>query len=247
MATIRDILTDAYLEAGIHAPGESLSDENAAFGLSKLNRLLDRWNAERLKVYATLFSEFTFTPNLSPHTIGPTGTFVVSQRPVSIESAQTILNTVSPPVKTPIRMQDAAWWASVTVPGVTSTQPTDLYYNPTWPDGTLNFWPVPTIAYDVELQSRVLLASVGLNDTFSLPPGYQDAITLSVGEDLIPSYGVPEQTASGLRADARRARAIIEANNDPTPKLVTQDAGMPSGQESSTRTTWNYRTGLYNP
>ncbi|MGH9452347.1 MAG: hypothetical protein ACRD2O_00075 [Terriglobia bacterium] len=68
--TALDLITDAFLEAGIAAAGETLSAHDSAFGLSKLSRLLDAWDAERLNVFALDFLEFTLIPGVQPLTIG---------------------------------------------------------------------------------------------------------------------------------------------------------------------------------
>lgn len=236
--TVRQIVVDAMLEIGAIAAGEALSADDGAYALSKFNRLIDNWNAERAAVYNVSFATYTLTPSLSPHTIGPTGTFVVDQRPVSVEGANIILNNVSPTVKSPLHLRDDQWWLNQRVPGISTTLPTDLYYSPDWPNGSLWLWPIPTVAYGLELETRVLLANVVLTDTVSLPPGYRDALTLTLAEDLATPYG--RALPPALPALAMRARARIFANNDIPPRLVTWDSGMP---QSNLRPDFNYRTG----
>lgn len=239
--TTRQVLIDALVELGVYSIAENPSAADLQVALGKLNRLLDNWNAERAAVYADTFVSYTLVPNLQPHTIGPaaeTPTWTATQRPVAIAGASVVLDNVTPAVYTPITLRDAQWWHDQTVPGVTSEFPTDLYYEPGWPLGSLYFWPVPTVAYGLELQLRIVLAELDLADTFSLPPGYKDAITLTVAEQCARPFGKPVQP--DLRMDAARARARIFGNNDTTPRLATQDAGMPS----KGRPYFNYRTGL---
>jgi hypothetical protein len=68
--TALDLISDAILEAGIFAAGEPLAAEDTAFGLSKLNRLLDAWNAEKLNIFAIDFNQYVLVPSVSPLTIG---------------------------------------------------------------------------------------------------------------------------------------------------------------------------------
>jgi hypothetical protein len=200
-----------------------------------LNALLDQMNATRHMVFADVFSTFTLTPGLNPHTIGPTGTWVTAQRPVSIEGASLEL---SAGIFIPIALKDAAWWDAVVLPGLTSAVQMALFYNPTWPNGELWFWPVPSTALAVVLMTRVVLAQVTLATTFTLPPGYQKAITLTLAEDCAASFGT--QPKPSTVALARQARAAIFNNNDPPCPLVTRDAGLPGGGGG----VYNYRTGL---
>lgn len=242
MATIATLCADAAKELGVIAVDESLQTADAAYFLGLLRRLLNAWNANRLAVYATAFPEYTLVPNLSPHTIGPSmATWLATIRPVSLDGANLILTTSTPNVNTPITVRDAQWWLGQSTPDLTSTFPTDVYYQPDFPLGKLFFWPVPTTAYAVQLMIRVLLSdTVALSDTFTLPPGYADAITLTLAEMARRSYGKPYDPE--LVHAATRARAVIFGNNDVTPHLVTRDAGMTPGRGGS-RADFNWLTG----
>jgi len=77
---------------------------------------------------------------------------------------------------------------------------------------------------------RVLLdESVALASTFSLPPGYRQAMTLTLAEMATRPYGIPPDRISTLRVDAAAARALIFGNNDQVPRLRTADYGMTPG------------------
>lgn len=237
------IITDALVECGVHDPVETPSAEDTTFALRKLNRLINNWNAEREAVYASTFLTFTLTPSLSPHTIGPTGaTWTVTQRPVSLEAAHLVLAGSSPVAQIPIRVRDAAWWSTVSVQALTSTIPTDVYYDPAWVNGNLYFWPVPTAAHSVQLWVRAVLAEYALATTFSLPPGYQDAITLTLAEEIGPAFHAPPSLVTIQSAKAARAR--IFSKNTTAPPLTTRDAGMPGGG-SGRAGYFNYRSGQH--
>jgi hypothetical protein len=241
---VRDLLTDAAREVGIVAQGETLSAPDTSFTLGRLNQILDSWNAIREAVYDETFETFTFIANQQDYTIGPdSADFTVTSRPVSLEGANVILDTVSPSVRNPITLRDYQWWMNLTVRSVSTSFPTDLYYSPGWPNGTLHFWPTPTTPYGLELVIRlVLTAPVTINTTLSLPVGYERALMLTVAEDLVSGFGVPESKVPRLNTKARKAREVIFRNNAFTPRLTTQDAGMPS--QDRNRSSFNYRTGL---
>ena len=241
--TIRQIAQDAALEIGAAQRGDPPPAEITEFLVFRLNCLLDEWNAVHEAMFAQQFLTFTLTPNLAPHTIGPTGaTWTVPVRPVSIESAQLIIDTSNPSAYTPIRLRTAQWWGEVQMtPTLASTYPTDLYYEPAWPNGNLNFWTVPTAAYDVQLQVRRLFAAVVVTDTFTLPPGYQSAVTLTLAEQSAVALG--RELRADLVQRASQARARIHANNVEPRHLITHDAGMPTGRKSANFPTWNYLIG----
>lgn len=227
MPTIGDLVTSALTEIRVARAGEAVSPDDMATGIYVFNRLLNLWNANRRAVYAELFADYTLTPSLSPHTIGPGGTFNVTQRPVSVEAVAISIGG-SPAAFTPIPVRDAAWYARQPVPALTSVLPTDVYYSPEWPLGKLYFWGIPTAAYTVRLWTRQLLASVAQTDDFALPPGYQAACELTLAEELAPSFG--QKVSDSTERRAREARALVFGDNDDVPLLTTCDAGLGIGR-----------------
>lgn len=216
------------------------SAEDVALGLAHLNRIVNNWNAERDTVYAQQFTYWTLTPNLSPHTIGPTGTFVVTQRPVSLDGAALVLNNVSPSVNIKIQIVDEAWWMNQTVPSLVTSVPTQVYYQPDWPNGKLYFWPVPNTAYQVLLEYRLVLPEYALSDSLSLPTGYYDALILTLAENL--SAPLLIDLPPIIARNAAQARSRIAGNNVMPVRTVTRDAGIPE-TDSGVRATFNYRSG----
>lgn len=244
--TYTELITDALTELRVARAGDVISPEDAALGLLRLNRLFDDWNADGDSPWTVLFSTFTLTPNLSPHTIGPSGaTFTVSNiRPVEILGANLIFSTTSPNVYTPITIRDWQWWQNERVPTLANAVPTDLYYDPAWTLGTatssgsLYFWPVPNVAYQVQLWMRVTWAQVALTDTVALPPGGRSALTLTLAEELAASFNQPAPTMA-----AAKARARFFGQNISVPRIATADFGMqgPAGNKG----TWSFWTGMF--
>lgn len=244
--TVAEVITETFQDINVLAVGESLSAAMEQDGLRKLTRLLNSWNAIREAVYADRLTTYTLVPSLQPHTIGPaasTPTYTVIQRPVSIDGANLVLNDVSPAVHRPLNLRDSEWWRLLVVPTLSTSIPTDLYYNAEWPLGKIYLWPVPTTAYGLEIQTRIVLDDLLLTDTLSMPPGYRDAITLTLGERLAPVY----PPANPQPEAAREARARIFANNDVVPRLQTADFGMPHASSTTPRATFNYRSGVDGP
>lgn len=234
--TAADICRAALLDLNVFEPSDPVGNDDLAFVLGKLNRILDNWNADRRAIYTDQFNTYTFTPALSPHTIGPTGTFVVSQRPESIEGVVLLFASASSP-QVDIAIRDAEWYRSLSIPSLSTGMPTDLFYEPDWPNGKLYFYPVPSSALRVTLWTRGVLAQLNLGDPFTLPPGYQDALTLTLSEDIAPTY--EKQVMPILAMKAREARDRVFLANTQIPRLVTQDSGMPSGRSNGTGTYYN--------
>lgn len=234
--TAQELVTDALREIGVLNAVESPSGEDATFALGKLNRILDNLNAERRSVYADTFASYTLVPGTNPHTIGPTGAnWTVTQRPQSIEMANLVFGTDS---RMAVTIRDAQWYLSQTSRELTSSLPSDLYYEPAYPNGKVWLWPEPSVGYDLELLTRIVLGSLTLASTFTMPPGYQDAVTLTLAEDLAGAFGVPATPHLMRKADAARGR--VWGTTRVIPRLQTADAGMPGGLSG----TWDYRTGM---
>jgi hypothetical protein len=246
--TARDVCEDALFELNILAAGEVMGADDATFVLRQLNTLLDELNAERAAVWADVYLTFQVPAPVTPYvapTIGPTGTFVVAQRPESLEGAGVLTggagmgSGTAGPSSTfaPIRLRDKAWYQAQALPFETATWPTDLYYNPLWPNGDLHFWPVPAAAVWFYLATRLVLTGLALTDTFSLPPGYQSMLQKTLAERIAAPYEKP--VPGQLARDAATARARVFRANAQIPRLTTRDRGLPGGGGA----TGDWRTG----
>jgi hypothetical protein len=243
-ATAQDIVAAALLEIQITAAGENPNPEDAGWGLQKLQRLIDQWNARRELIYSIGFQQFTLVANLAPHTIGPGGTFQLSTRPVTIASASFILNATAggTPVDAPIAIKDKDWWAANPTKTLLSAITTHLYYEPTAPLGTLNFWPICNVANPVRLELwNSLQQAISLGTTLGFAAGYWDAVVTDLAVRLCPSFG--KQVSPDLREQWNRAMRIIEANNDAPPRIDTDCGGMPNTRKGA-RPDFNFLTGL---
>ena len=241
--TFGDLAALALIDIGIARAGDTLAPSLQDFALTKLDLLLDAWNVKPSSSWTDEFRPFAITPNLQNHTIGVAGSgatwIVPNARPIRILRANLVLNTSTPNVQVPIDVRDAYWWNNERVPTLTGTIPTDLYYEPDWPNGSCFLWPVPTIAYNVQLMLRLVLSQVHATDTVALPPGYPRALQLTLAEECASGLGqiVPPK----VEQLAREARALIFDNNDEPRRLLTRDAGMPH-RFSRSRTRFNYRS-----
>ena len=228
--TASDIISNALTELGVLAPGESLPNDQSSFCLNKLNRILDNWNAEGVFIYGTTLFQGTLTANHNPHTIGisaNTPDFAVSTvRPPAIEKegANLVLTDVSPNIFRPLTVVDDEWWMNNPVPSLATQIPYYLYYNASWPNGQIYLWPVPTTAYDLRILIWTALSSLAITDTFTMPPGYEDAVTLTLAEQLSTPMEVP--ASPGLIQSAMKARSRVLNMNMQPPSMVCDQAAQ---------------------
>lgn len=225
--TYGDLVTDALAKIRMARAGDVPNPNDMAFGMRALNRLIDGWNAERPRVYREFFQDFTLTPSLDPHTIGPTGaTFTVTgTRPVSIDAAGLNIGG-SPATYQRITVYDWRYYASRAQPGLSTALPFALYYDPAYTNGNGNcyFWPVPTSALGVRLWMRQVLASVAQTDNVTLPQGYEIALLWSLARFFSSDFG--QAWPADNERQYTQAIAAIEGNNDVVPTIATRDSGM---------------------
>ena len=236
--TFSEVIRDAALEIGALDMGETLSLDEQTFCMQKLLDLIDRWNARRPMIFSVDFQLYTLTPNLNPHTIGPSGTWVVNLRPVRIVSAGLVLDG-SPAVELPIAIRDDDWWANQRIKTLSSTLPTNLYPSYSWPNAALNFWPVPDTAYQVRLQTWSPLSTLlGLDTPFSLPPAYRDAMVYNLALRIAPAFRAAVSPVTVKEAN-ESLKAVMGLNDSPSPRMATADSGMPAARRGG----FNWLTG----
>jgi hypothetical protein len=122
---------------------------------------------------------------------------------------------------------DYSWWARVQTRGTTST-PTDLYYAPGYPNGTLNIYPAWTQALGLELFVRTQLTSIAtLQTTLSFPPGYYEYLMYNGALRLANAFGKKKEDLELLVEYAHTSKAKVKSMNSKPPRL-TSDA--PTGR-----------------
>ncbi len=254
-----DICKMAMVKIGALDPIDTPEALEAGDVQAQANILIDSWNASGAYVWANTFFIGKLTPQLQPHLIGPTGTANfnqaagVLQRPVRILAANILLNALAAAPwigQTTVRLtvnvhQDRGkWWASQKAPGVASVTPTEMYYQPDIPNGSMYIWVVPTVAYPFELMLQTLLAQYALTDTVSLPQGGVMAFVYSLAEMIAPDFDLPWTAA--LEQSKRSALRRFTALNIMSPQMGTRDAGIPGGRSSGKRSDYNYLSKQYN-
>lgn len=241
--TPADLIRAALLELGVYAPEDKLSPQDGAWGLEKLQREIDQFNARQEMIFSHSFLQFNLQANHAPHTFGPGGDFNVPVRPVKIVSASFILNSASAtPVDSPfINIRDADWWAANPLKSLANSIVTDLYYDPASPLGNCNFWPVCNIANPVRLEIwNSLTNAISLQAALAFPQGYWEAVVTDLAVRLAPSY--TRAVSADLKESWNRAMRTIQTNNQGPPQIET-NGGMPHSRPGA-RPDFNFLTGL---
>ena len=223
-------------ELGVYGAQGTVSAADAEYCRDKLNLMLDEWSTRKRMAYVIRNQAFTFTTSAQSYTIGVTAnspTFTITAafgntRPVKIERANLVVVASTPDNEIPLEVINVDQYADISMPALSAGQPSRLYYQPTFPNGTLWPWPYPTTTTNqLRLWMWQQIVEVALADVtteISLPPGYKNALMLSLAEAL--SGGAFGKTLTPeLEAKASRARANIQSLNTAPPLLATDELG----------------------
>lgn len=200
--TGNEIVREAYEILNVFMPGESIPASMGESARSALNRMLSQWRQRRTLIplaQRELFDMTAFDGGpYDPYTIGPGGDLDTDPRPPnqnSILAANLVLTSPGPPneVRVPLGIYTTDAYFANQIPGMQNSQPTGLFYNPTYADdlGAVFLWPVPNVAYnDLELLLLKPIAKFAdLVTTYWLPDGADDAIVYNLALRLAGRNG----------------------------------------------------------
>lgn len=215
--TASEIIEAALQELGILVSGGTPSANDLAWSLGKLNRMLRSWSTDGINLHHRNEESFSLTSGTPSYTIGTGATFD-TVRPDAIEQAFIRDSNHDYPIDVrPI----AEYWGLVEK--TTEGRPVNLYYNTTYPSGTINLYYTPDSNYSMHILSQKPLTTYvsGLAEV-SLPGEYEDMLVLNLAIRLASRYG--SSVSPELHLDAKTAFSNVRALNL---------AGQMKGSESS--------------
>ncbi len=218
MALLRasDVINGAFDLIGMGAANSSsVTAEDSADALRRLNNMVQRWNTDNLTIAFNTREVFTnITSNVGTYTIGPGGTFN-TVRPQALTAAGLLLNSSTPTVEIPVGILNDDEYAAIQVKGLTSALWTYVYYNATVASGygTITLWPIPNVdTNDLVIYSQQPTASFAdLTTQYQFAPGYAEALEYNLAVRLSVPYSKPLQP--DVAALARESLAAIKRQN----------------------------------
>jgi hypothetical protein len=190
MPTARDLITNALVKARVYAPGEQVLDADIAQGFVILNQMTDQWSNEALMTYAILEQSGTLIPGQYQYTIGAGGNFNMTRPLRILNSPGTcyILDNNGNRYNLEVVPRDR-WNLIGNINQVTANFPNTLFYDPQFPLGVINLYPIPNIGWTLFFDSYLQLTDFGsLSTALSLPPGYEKAIIDCLTIELVPYF-----------------------------------------------------------
>lgn len=239
--TPSDLFTATLQTLGIMGAAESAPNaEDTELCRVRFNMLIGQFNTRRRYAWYIREQNFAFTTSQVSYTIGAAANspdFVVTAggRPVKLESAQLVLTDVTPHVQINMAIINQDQYQLITMPEMSARFPIVLYYQPTYPNGTIKPWPaLPTaLTYELNLQwwnQLTTITTADLATDLVYPDGYDVAMMFSLAELLYPVF--PKRSdIEDIKRQARKARAAVQSVNVPPPKIQTTD-GISSGPAS---------------
>lgn len=233
--TAADLIKAAAIKLGAIATGESLSADEANDSLNVLNSMLDFWRNDSFLVYQIAQNGYTWGANNRTRTIG-SGADFNAERPVRIEDGTFFrdANNIDYPVTI---IRDRVAYDTQVLKSNQSTYPDCLYYDPSYPNGTIYVYPVPSQALTLYLNSWQLLHRfASLGESLSMPPGYQWVIEHNLAVYLEPVFSLA--APDSVRAEAIRSKRELARTNH-RPVYACTDVSTVIGNES-------YGNNIYN-
>lgn len=202
---ISDILLSALVAIRVVPPGGGVPASISTAALRELNNVLSEWSVEGLLIPYSVAQSLSTVNGTALYTWGVSGN-ITTRRPVELTDA---VITVSAGVFEKLLVTNNLYryreYTSLP-PG----RPREVYYNPTYPQGTVTFYPTPDAVYTVSLIATVSPTPVILSDTSLLPPEYDSALALETAVRLLNIFG---KDIPLLVKQANAAKGALLTNN----------------------------------
>jgi hypothetical protein len=214
MTTALEIIESAMGKINMLAAGETVSAEDAALCLSRLNSLVDAWGLENLMAYTTTETIFTLPANTTSRTIGAAQQIAVA-RPVRIELGSfTRLSGIDRPLE-PTGEVD---YNSIALKSSQSGWPSKCHFDGGSPTGNVFFWPPASEAVEVHLITLYALSQFADTATdYTLPTGYKRALEFNLSVEVAPDFRA--QVSPYVAGAASNSKRLIKRMNHTVPQL----------------------------
>ena len=230
--TARDIITDAIIDLGRLAAGETPTAADVEFGLRCLNRFVDRCKADKLAIYSETRFTWTIVASQASYTVGAGGDVNID-RPVFIETVRWRDDSLPTPPEYPLKEMLDADWQRLAFKTLTAVYPSSYYYNATFPTGTLYLWPIPT---NVNLSGVIYFKEAVQEFTnestvISLPPGYRGMLIKNLVLEMAPAFN-RQVDALMVQAAKETMATVLRANKGIVELRFPPDALVPTAERS---------------
>lgn len=229
VTTPADIIKLVLKDTGVIGVGQTASAEDTNDCFDTLNMMIGQWASKRWLIYHLMEYSIVSTGAQS-YTIGPGGNLDTGtqQRPDRLEDGnffRQLINSSSPnQIDYPLGLLESREdYARIGLKQL-QTIPQYIWYDPTYPLGTIYPWPViPGTLYELHVMVKgVLPQFANLADSINLPIQYYAALRYNLGVRVRPMYQLPPDPQ--MIALAEDSLNVLRNMNAAVPRLR-----MPSG------------------
>lgn len=207
MTTARQLIESALAKINKLGADETVSAEDGALCLLRLNALVDSWEVEDLFAYTSLETIFTLNSGVTSLTVGP-GQDIDIARPTRImRGSFTRLSQLDYRL-TPVQEPE---YNDICLKTISSLVPVVCFYDGGNPTGTVFFYPATSQAAEVHLITPEPGGqAVDLNTSYFLPQGYQRAIEFNLAVEIAPDFrAVPSPWVVANATSSKRALKLM--------------------------------------
>lgn len=217
MSTALDIIKRAMRLAGVYSIGEEPSADETQSGLQALNGMIELWANDSLLIYVHTADNIPLVASTGLYTLGPSGT-VVTTRPIqALDTSYVIYQNVSYPCPALTLEQ----YNTIPYKLQTSEFPWALWYEDTFPNGSVTVYPTPSAASTLVFWSKKQLAGfTALTTDVTLPPGYFDALCFNLAVNWGPEFDGVSIPESVIRNAQGSKRLLRRTNTKPLPMML---------------------------
>lgn len=220
MATWRDLVNQSLQRIGAKAIGNSIDSDEAENARQELNGLLGLWRNNNLLSYGISEIAHTFVPGQNQYEIGPTAADIVTTRPMDVRQIVFNLGGIWSPIQLLENPED--WNRFARLDTLSVPYPSYFRYMSDVPNGTIEFYPKPSSSYAFKVVvEQIIPQNVSLNDTMTMPPGYEAAFSWALSANLLPYYGMMDKV-SYFESKATKFMEEIQTQNLKVPLLQTE-------------------------
>jgi len=223
--TVRQLIKRSMQMIGALGSGETPTGDEVADGLLTLNAMVEEWTAQGLTMYAVTRYTKVLVASQASYTIGASGGDITAPWPARIEAALLRDTAADPDLEVPLRILNLQEWQALTQRSTTGTWPTDLYYNASYPLGTIYLCPVGTSTdRTLVLDLPTPVSSFSTADTaIALPPGYDKLLRYNLAKELCAEYQRPLDPI--IAEMAVKSMTHVKTQNE-RPRLLRADPAL---------------------
>lgn len=207
---VSEIVNAACRQLGFEPDADGLAD-----GMEALNILLQEW-AAGLGIYKRTRENFSTAAATASYLIGVGQTFNTT-RPIRIVNSFVRYSGTDWPVET---YQSADDYAAIATKSL-QARPERLYFETSYPYGTILLYPTPDAVYDLHIYSnKPFGAYTSTSDDLGLPPEFEPALKFNLALDLSVEFGREASQITMARAEMSLT-TLKRLHAQPVPQIST--------------------------